>query len=114
VTPVGSVALYARVSSADQKPDLERQLGRLTEQAVQQGFMVSRSVSEIGSNGHRPKLLKLRADPGVTAIMDELKGKILSATVSRVADRWFVSVTVEVAHQIPVGENQAVGASIRA
>lgn len=41
-----------------------------------------------------------------------LEGKILSATVSRVADRWFVSVTVEVAHQVPAGENQAVGASI--
>lgn len=38
-----------------------------------------------------------------------LEGKILSATVSRVADRWFVSVTVEVAHQVPAGENQAVG-----
>jgi putative transposase len=38
-----------------------------------------------------------------------LEGKILSATVSRVADRWFVSVTVEVAHQVPVRENQAVG-----
>ena len=38
-----------------------------------------------------------------------LEGKILSATVSRVADRWFVSVTVEVAHQVPARENQAVG-----
>ena len=78
VTPVGSVALYARVSSADQKPDLERQLGRLTEQAVQQGFVVSRSVSEIGSglNGHRPKLLKLLADPDVTAIMVEHRDRL--------------------------------------
>jgi putative transposase len=38
-----------------------------------------------------------------------LEGKMLSATVSRVADRWFVSVTVEVAHQVPARENQAVG-----
>ena len=34
-------------------------------------------------------------------------GKIMSATVSRVADRWFVSVTVEVTHRIAVRENQA-------
>lgn len=35
-------------------------------------------------------------------------GKVKSATVSRVADRWFVSVTVEVEHAIPVRESQAV------
>jgi len=37
------------------------------------------------------------------------QGKILGATVSRVADRWFVSVTVEVVRQILIRENQAVG-----
>jgi putative transposase len=36
-------------------------------------------------------------------------GNIKSATVSRVADRWFVSLTVEVDHTPPVRENQAVG-----
>jgi len=39
-------------------------------------------------------------------------GKILSATVSRVADRWFVSVTVEVAHQVPVRENQVAAGGV--
>ena len=34
-------------------------------------------------------------------------GKVLSAVVSRTADRWFVSLTVEVEHQVPVRENQA-------
>jgi Resolvase, N terminal domain len=49
------VAIYARVSSADQKADLERQLGRLAEFASRERLMVVRSVSEIGSglNGHR-------------------------------------------------------------
>lgn len=36
-------------------------------------------------------------------------GRIKSATVSRVADRWFVSLIVEVDHTPPVRENQAVG-----
>jgi putative transposase len=36
-------------------------------------------------------------------------GKIKSAIVSRTADRWFVSLTVEVDHVPPVRENQAVG-----
>jgi putative transposase len=37
------------------------------------------------------------------------KGNIKSVTVSRVADRWFASISVEVAHVPPVRENQAVG-----
>ena len=36
-------------------------------------------------------------------------GNVLSALVSRVADRWFVSLTVEIEHQAPACENQAVG-----
>jgi putative transposase len=36
-------------------------------------------------------------------------GKILSATISRVADRWFVSITVDVPDpQLPKAENQGV------
>jgi putative transposase len=37
------------------------------------------------------------------------KGRIMSAVVSRTADRWFVSLAVEVDHQLPARENQAVG-----
>lgn len=37
------------------------------------------------------------------------QGKVKSATVSRVADRWFISLTVEIDHQVPTRENQAVG-----
>jgi putative transposase len=36
-------------------------------------------------------------------------GKIQSAVVSRTADRWFVSLTVEIDHATPVRENQAAG-----
>jgi putative transposase len=36
-------------------------------------------------------------------------GKIKSATVSRMADRWFVSLTVEVDHTPPVHETQVAG-----
>jgi putative transposase len=35
-------------------------------------------------------------------------GKIKSAVVSRTADRWFVSLTVEIEHTPPIRENQAV------
>jgi putative resolvase len=43
------VALYARVSSNDQKSDLERQLGRLSQYATVNGMSVVRTVAEIGS-----------------------------------------------------------------
>ena len=35
-------------------------------------------------------------------------GKVKSAVVSRTADRWFVSLSVEIEHVAPVHENQAV------
>jgi len=52
-------AVYARVSSGDQKKDLDRQLARLVEHATAKGLSIVKSVSEIGSglNGHRPKLV---------------------------------------------------------
>jgi putative transposase len=37
------------------------------------------------------------------------EGKIKSAVVSRTADRWFVSLSVEVDYVLPVRENQTVG-----
>lgn len=54
------VILYARVSSSDQKPDLDRQISRLSQFAVANGLVVADVVSEIGSglNGNRRKLLK--------------------------------------------------------
>ena len=67
----GASALYARVSSADQKADPERQLGRLITYASGSGLRVGRSVGEIGSwlNGNRPNLRRLLSDPGVSTEM---------------------------------------------
>ena len=67
--PVGGmVAAYCRVSSAEQKDDLERQIGRVVAEATGRGLAVGRVVSEVGSgrNGHRRKLTKLLSDPAVT------------------------------------------------
>ena len=75
---VEAVALYARVSSGDQKADLERQLGRLAEYASKEKLMVTRSVSEIGSslNGHRTKIMRLLADPTVHVIVVEHRDRL--------------------------------------
>lgn len=75
---VGGVALYARVSSADQKADLERQLGRLVAYATANGLSVVKTVSEVGSglNGHRPKLIRLLRDPKVTTLVVEHRDRL--------------------------------------
>jgi predicted site-specific integrase-resolvase len=75
---ITAVTLYARVSSADQKADLERQLGRLAEYASREKMTVMRSVSEIGSglNGHRTKIMRLLADPSVHTIVVEHRDRL--------------------------------------
>jgi putative resolvase len=75
---ITAVALYARVSSADQKADLERQLGRLAEYASREKMTVVRSVSEIGSglNGHRAKIMRLLADPSVHTVVVEHRDRL--------------------------------------
>ena len=68
-----NVALYARVSSADQKEDLERQLQRLKDYAAAKGYQVTRTVSELASglNDSRPKFLKLLTDASIGTIVVE-------------------------------------------
>jgi predicted site-specific integrase-resolvase len=69
----GSAVVYARVSSADQKADLDRQVARVTAWATGQGITVGRIVTETGSalNGKRGKFLALLRDPSVSAIVVE-------------------------------------------
>jgi putative resolvase len=70
---VAHVALYARVSSADQKNDLERQMERLKDYAAARGYHVTRQMTEIGSglNDRRPKFLKRLTDPTIGVIVVE-------------------------------------------
>jgi predicted site-specific integrase-resolvase len=69
----GRIALYARVSSAAQKSDLERQVQRLRDYAAARGYQIAKEVSEIASglNDSRPKFLKLLADPTIGTIIVE-------------------------------------------
>jgi len=69
----GSTVVYARVSSADQRPDLDRQVARVTEWATGQELSVDRVVTEVGSalNGKRRRFLALLRDPKVSTIVVE-------------------------------------------
>ena len=73
-----TVALYARVSSHDQRPELERQLGRLVAWAADNGLSVTQTVTEVGSglNGSRPKLRRLLADSTVRCIVVEHRDRL--------------------------------------
>lgn len=72
------VALYARVSSHDQKQDLERQLHRLKDFASAKGWQIKKEVKEIGSglNGNRKKLMQLLQDQSISGIVVEHKDRL--------------------------------------
>jgi putative resolvase len=73
------VALYARVSSADQKNDLDRQVARLLAYAVKKKLPIAQSVTEIGSamNGRRTKLMKLLRDNSIGVIVVEHRDRLM-------------------------------------
>jgi putative resolvase len=73
------VALYASVSSADQKHDLDRQLARLLAYAVKKKLPIAQSVTEIGSaiNGPRTKLMKLLRDNSIGVIVVEHRDRLM-------------------------------------
>jgi len=70
--------VYARVSSHDQRADLDRQVARVTEWVTGQGLCVAEVVREVGSglNGRRPKLRRILSDPSVTAIVVEHRDRL--------------------------------------
>src|SRR6266704_176174 len=74
----GRIALYARVSSLDQKEDLERQIQRLKDYAAAKGYQVSKEVTEIASglNDKRPKLEKLLANTSIGTIVVENRDRL--------------------------------------
>ena len=72
------VALYARVSSAEQKEDLERQMQRLKDYAASKGYQVTKLVRELASglNDRRPKLMKLLTDASVGIVVIEHRDRL--------------------------------------
>lgn len=65
------VAIYARVSSSDQRGDLGRQVADLAEYLAAGGTAPAKVVSGVGSgrNGHRTRLLSLLRDAPVGTIV---------------------------------------------
>ncbi|EGQ64367.1 transposon resolvase, partial [Acidithiobacillus sp. GGI-221] len=78
-TPAGRTVVYARVSSHDQKSNLDGQVARCVAFANGRGFSVSETVTEVGSgmNGHRKKLLRLLGDRTVERIVVEHRDRLM-------------------------------------
>lgn len=73
-TPINNfVATYARVSSSENKNNLETQSKRLADYCSARGYKVVKSVKEVGSglNDKRPKLEALLLDYGIKKIVVE-------------------------------------------
>ncbi len=75
---VQKVAIYTRVSAAENKDNLEAQAKRLIDYCAAKGYQVAAVVKEIGSgvNDTRPKLLKLLTDPTLSLIVIEHKDRL--------------------------------------
>jgi predicted site-specific integrase-resolvase len=71
------VAIYARVSSSENKTNLETQAERLISWCNAQGWSVGKVVKECGSgiNDQRPKFLALLANPQISRIVVEHKDR---------------------------------------
>jgi predicted site-specific integrase-resolvase len=75
---VQKVAIYARVSSSEQREDLERQAERLSHYCTVRGYQVALVVKEVASgvNDSRPKLLSLLKDASITRVVVEHRDRL--------------------------------------
>ncbi|MFE1443232.1 IS607 family transposase [Streptomyces sp. NPDC058739] len=78
VQPSERVVTYCRVSSADQKADLERQAARVVSGANGLGLPVVEVVTEVGSglNGRRRRLHRVLSDPQAAVIVVEHRDRL--------------------------------------
>ena len=74
----GRVVAYCGVSSADQKPDLDRQVGRVVQGATALGLAVAEVVTEVGSglNGRRRRLHRVLSDPAASVLVVEHRDRL--------------------------------------
>jgi putative resolvase len=74
----GRTVAYCRVSSADQRDDLERQAGRVAQECGRRGISLDSTITEVGSglDGSRVQLRELLSDPTVTMIVVEHRDRL--------------------------------------
>lgn len=72
------IVIYCRVSSSQNKDNLETQSKRLLDYCSAKGMIVEKVVKEIGSglNDNRPKLIDILKDKTITTIVVEHKDRL--------------------------------------
>lgn len=77
-TSVSGVAIYCRVSSSENKSNLESQAQRLTQYCEAKGYQIVSITKEIGSgiNDNRKKLIKLLNEDNYNLIVVEHKDRL--------------------------------------
>lgn len=72
------VAIYARVSSSENKDNLAAQVERLTQYAIAKGYQIISTYAEVGSgvNDKRPKLEKLLTENNYSKIIIEHRDRL--------------------------------------
>lgn len=75
---ISGVAIYARVSSTENKSNLDSQTERLTNYCIAKGYQIVSITKEIGSgiNDNRKKLIKLLNEDNYSLIVVEHKDRL--------------------------------------
>ena len=78
ITKNTRVVLYTRVSSSENKTNLDTQLDRLRSFAVAKGYTITKEIKEIGSglNDKRPKLAEILKEDNWDVIIVEHKDRL--------------------------------------
>ena len=99
--------VYARVSAADQRADLARQVDRLAGEVTARGLSVDEVVREVGSGmtGRRPKLRRVLSDPTVRTVVVEHRDRLarfehLEAALAAQGRRLLVVEEAETAYDL--------------
>ncbi|MFA7509863.1 MULTISPECIES: IS607 family transposase [Mycolicibacterium] len=79
----GRTVVYTRVSSHDQRQDLDRQVARLADWATSNGYVVGEVVCEVGSglNRKRPKMRRILSDPCASVVVMEHRDRLARSEV---------------------------------
>ncbi len=104
------VAIYGRVSSSDQRKDLDRQMARLLDYCTKNSLPVSRAVKEIGSglNGRRRRLISLLKDTSVDTIVVEHRDRLArfgSKYLARFGSKYIEAALAATGRKVSVVEN---------
>jgi putative resolvase len=90
------VAVYARVSSSENKVNLVSQSKRVQDFCLAKGWIVSKVEEECASglNDKRPKVLKLLKDDSVTKIVVEHKDRLSRFGTNYIKELWAGEIVI--------------------